>query len=354
MTKPAKARNPIARPRKAAAAHPAANGAEDGRERYRSIHEHLKHAIAHGRLQAGLVLRESAVARLFGTSRAPAKKALDMLHAQGLLHRFDGPGYLVARHDGAAAEPVHAALSADALGLDAHNGAHGALTDGERIYDALEASISLAIVFGHFRINESDAARAFGVSRGAVREALNRLRDLGLVERSQSAHWLCGPLTARAVRHDYELRILLEPAALLASAPALARGTLAAARDDIARAIAAPESFDADAAHRLEITLHERLLSDAPNHKLLSLVNRAHLPLTVNHAFYAAFHLRPEQATLVEHLRVLDLLLADHPEAASDALAAHLRAGQVRTLQRLKSLSVLPEPTLPDYLTRIA
>jgi DNA-binding GntR family transcriptional regulator len=326
----------------------------DSRLRYRVIHDRLKSAIALGNIAPGLVLLEGPVARLFGTSRVPVRKAFEMLHAGGLLHTFEGRGYLVARPDGGMPEPLRAPLSEETLGFDRPPEPLAIPSNSERIYDSLEAAISLAIVFGHFRIDESDAAEAFGVSRGTVREVLNRLRDRGLVEKSAYSHWLCGPLTARAVSQDYELRVLLEPAALLASAPSLSGELLQGALSEIERAIDDPDSVDAGTLHRLETTLHDTFLSRAPNSKLLAAIGHAHMPLIVNHAFYDAFQLHPEAGTLVEHRAVIEHLLRADVAAASEALASHLRNGQVRTRQRLKVLAVLPDPDLPGYMQRIA
>jgi DNA-binding GntR family transcriptional regulator len=78
------------------------------------------------------------------------------------------------------------------------------------------------------------------------------------------------------------------------------------------------------------------------------------MPLIVNHAFYDAFRLRPEAGTLSEHRTVIERLLEGDFLAASEALAEHLRHGQVRTRQRLKVLAVLPDPDLPAYMQRIA
>jgi DNA-binding GntR family transcriptional regulator len=77
------------------------------------------------------------------------------------------------------------------------------------------------------------------------------------------------------------------------------------------------------------------------------------MPLTVNHAFFNAFNLHPQLATLVEHRAVLWPLLDGNIDAAADALFDHLRAAQKRTMQRLKVLAVLPEPDLPAYMQRI-
>ncbi|MFM0381426.1 GntR family transcriptional regulator [Paraburkholderia strydomiana] len=326
----------------------------DNRLRYRVIHDRLKSAIALGNIAPGLVLLEGPVARIFGTSRVPVRKAFEMLHAGGLLLTFEGRGYLVANADGSAPEPLRAPISEDTLGFDRPSEPLDIPSNSERIYDSLEAAISLGIVFGHFRIDESNAAEVFGVSRGTVREALNRLRDRGLVEKSAYSHWLCGPLTARAVRQDYELRTLLEPAALLASAPSLSRDQLEAALRDVERAIEDPDSVDASTLYHLEVTLHDTFLSGAPNRKLLATISQAHMPLIVNHAFYDAFRLHPEMSTLTEHRTVIELLLRGEFAAASTALAVHLRHGETRTRQRLKVLAVLPDPDLPSYMQRIA
>jgi DNA-binding GntR family transcriptional regulator len=349
MTRRASARFPTP-----AGSVPAAASGAHPQPRYRLIHDQLKSAIALGRIAPGLVLLEGPVARIFGTSRVPVRKAFEMLHDGGVLHTFDGRGYLVAGPDGSAPLPLRAPLSEAALGFDQAPAPLDLPSNSERIYHALEAAVSIGIVFGHFRIDESDAARTFGVSRGTVREALSRLRDLGLVEKSAYSHWLCGPLTARAVTQDYELRSLLEPAALRASRPSLRPGALAEALAAIEQAIANPGAIDANALHRLESMLHVDCLAHAPNKKLLGMIARAHMPLTVNHAFYNAFHLYADAGTLAEHRTVLEHLVAGDGEAAVAALTAHLNTGQKRTLQRLKVLAVLPEPDLPGYMQRIA
>jgi DNA-binding GntR family transcriptional regulator len=324
------------------------------RLRYRLIHDQLKSAILRGRIAPGLVLLEGPVARIFGTSRVPVRKAFELLHEGGLLRTFEGRGYLVAGADGSEPQPLRVPLSEAALGFDETPAPLALPSTSERIYHDLEATVSIGIAFGHFRIDETEAAEAFGVSRGAVREALSRLRDLGLVEKSTYSHWMCGPLTARAVKHDYELRSLLEPAALAASAPLLSQAMLGVALAELERAIAEPDSVDSDALQRIENTLHIDCLQKAANRKLLETIGHAHMPLTVNHAFYKAFDLHPEPATLLEHRTVIRHLLDGDANAAADALRAHLQAGQTRTLQRLKVLAVLPEPDLPTFMHRLS
>jgi hypothetical protein len=50
---------------------------------------------------------------------------------------------------------------------------------------------------------------------------------------------------------------------------------------------------------------------------------------------------------------VIDQLLAREFEAAAASHSAHLRQESKRTLDRLKVMSVLPEPDVAPYLERI-
>ena len=73
------------------------SGDSERRLRYELIRQRLRQAIVEQRVVPGLVLLEGPVAKVFGTSRIPVRKAFELLHAEGLLSTFDGRGYLVAR-----------------------------------------------------------------------------------------------------------------------------------------------------------------------------------------------------------------------------------------------------------------
>lgn len=72
-------------------------------------------------------------------------------------------------------------------------------------------------VFGRHRINELELARHFGVGRTVARNVLLRMEGLGLVEKDERMRWAVTPLDDDRINHLYELRWLLEPAALQAS-----------------------------------------------------------------------------------------------------------------------------------------
>ena len=184
-------------------------------KRYGLAERVVRANIVSGRLRPGTVLLEGPIAELLQTSRAPVKKALQALEAERLIHLFDGRGYLVG--------PPHSRLEPQRvdlrqLGLDIPEDIEVALQSRgswERIYVAVESAIASCLVFGEYRMIESDIATHFHVSRTVVRDVLSRLQERGLVRKSQTSRWIAGPLTAQSMRDRFELRKVLEPMALV-------------------------------------------------------------------------------------------------------------------------------------------
>jgi DNA-binding GntR family transcriptional regulator len=133
---------------------------EDSRtpSRYATIRQVLRDAIVNGDVAEGLVLLEAPLAELFGTSRVPVRRALDLLHEEGLISRFNGRGYLV-NPDGTHVEPLRLALTHHQLGLDSSEELVDTRPLGERIYEEIGAALSTCIAFGHYRLDEPWCAR---------------------------------------------------------------------------------------------------------------------------------------------------------------------------------------------------
>jgi DNA-binding GntR family transcriptional regulator len=328
--------------------------AEESRtaSRYAMIRQVLRDAIVNGAAAHGLVLLEAPLAELFGTSRVPVRKALNLLHDDGLISRFDGRGYLV-NPDGGEIEPLRLTLSHKQFGLDSSEELVDTRPLSERIYQDMGAALSTCIAFGHYRLDEQAAAGHFGVSRAVVREALMRLRDRGLVEKEPYSQWLAGPLTAREVTEDYELRACLEPEALRQTAPGLARDHLEAMLVRVLAAQSNPQCSLAEIEH-IEEDLHQHCLAGLQNQKMATLIRQGQSPMIISRIFYSQLGVGPDDAMLAEHRLILELLLNGAFEAAALNLKEHLQHARQRMLQRLKVLSVLPEHEVPGYLTKLS
>src|SRR3984885_156591 len=143
------------------------------------------------------------------TSRAPVQAALRILEEEKLIRRFGGRGYLVGP-PGMSLEPVRRDLGK--RGLRIPNEIDAALQNRglwEVVYEEVESAVAACLIFGEFRIIESELGDHYGVSRTVVRDVLGRLHERGIIAKTSSSHWIVGPLTAESVRERFQVRRLL-------------------------------------------------------------------------------------------------------------------------------------------------
>lgn len=315
--------------------------------RYAAIEQRFAAAIASGALPPGLVVTEDPVAKLFGTSRTPVRTAFNELERRGLLERFDGRGFVVP----GAEEPRRLALTRAMLGLGEDDAAPKPITS-DRIARDFEAAVAQALPFGQYQVIEQAAADHYGVSRTVVRELLSRFQDRGLVSKDERSHWVVGPLTAQDIAHHFTIRAQLEPVALTESAPHIPPAELTAMFDRARTARPDGDSLPPETLERLETDVHVTLLARSANPHLLRMINQSQVALSVNQVFAETVGTRPFSVALAEHCIIYEFLSRGAWDAAADALREHLRLSALRTRKRLMSISVFPEPALPDYLRK--
>lgn len=318
---------------------------------YRYFADRIGAAIARGRLEPGLVLLEGPLANALATSRATIRKALARLNDAGEIRRFDGRGYVVPAPR-LGAEPIRRAIDENDLRVEEGTPPEKSPA-ADRIIDEVGAALRMAVAFGHYRVLEQPLADSFGVSRAVVREVLWRLRDRGIVEKGHHSPWLAGPLTARAVAEDYEIRILIEPHALKSSAPFLASREIRAMRERLDAVLVTPGRVDSETVGKVEEDLHLHCLEHYANQRAWTVLLHGQLPLLVNRLFARFIGIESDDPTFVEHEVVLERLAEGAFDAAAAAHTAHLKLASRRTMERLRVLSVIQEPELPDYLERI-
>lgn len=300
-----------------------------------------------GRFTPGLVLLEGPLADRMGTSRAPVRLALQTLLRQRRLTKFDGRG---AQVPGAA--PLRRPL--ETAGLVVPDAFHEAVRQGratwDRIFGEVERAISTALPFGRLRVRESRMAAHFGVSRTVTGDVLSRLHERGLVQQAARGAWVAGPLDADAMRELYQIRRLLEPAALTQAAASLDRTRLATMRDRLRMAEEAYPAVSPEALYGFEQDLHEGCVLAKPG-RLSAIIRQSQVPLVAtNHLFQTRLGVPVQEPFLLEHRLVVEHLLAGSPDAAAAALAAHLDSALAKGLARLKVLATLPAPELPTFL----
>jgi len=312
-----------------------------------SIYAVLRAHIEEGRFPSGLVIGEVAVARAFRASRAPANVALRRLREEGLLSAHDGRGFVVG--DG---EPVRISLEDAGLVLPEPGEGGAARNRRTRIYPEVEHAVAACLVYGRFLLNESALAEHYGVSRTVAHEVLTRLERSGLISQDTNQRWYAGPLTTDGIRHHFEMRRILEPAALKQAFPHLTPAELKRRRGRLD--LFESGTVQPTLVESLESDLHFDTLAPCPNPLVLDTVRRSQLPLLATHS---SFHHRQDPQEIVtmvkEHRAVFSALLANDVDKAAVALERHLMRSVVPTTELQRHLADLPAELARPYLVRV-
>jgi DNA-binding GntR family transcriptional regulator len=315
-------------------------------KRYELISGVLRINIVSGRLPGGYVLLEGPIADLMQSSRAPVQMALRILEDENLISRFDGRGFVVGAL-GLHSVPIRGDISD--LDLQISGEVDEALQSRgmwELVYDQVEEAIASSLIFGEFRIIETELGEQLGVSRTVVRDVLSRLNERGLIRKNQSSHWIAGPLTAQSVRERFAIRSILEPAALKLAAPHIDYVEVGR----LARKSENPVDEEED----FESALMETCIAKARNVELISVIRSIQLPLNAANRALTRLGLPRDRFAADEYRSLFGLIERRLIDPAADYLENHLKLMSQKSLARLKIVAVISEAEhqLP-YLTKI-
>ncbi|MEP9352138.1 GntR family transcriptional regulator [Xanthobacter sp. KR7-65] len=288
--------------------------------------------IASGALAPGQRLLESHVAERFGISRAPARQALARLERAGLLRRAEGHGFEVV----SLAGPVPGLAVIEAVPPGDAPIQLAPESTWQRIYADVEQEVVSRTALGAFRVVENHLAAYYGVSRTVAREVLSRLNQRGIVRKDARLHWYAPALTPAYVAELFEMRAILEPAALRLAAPRLSPQSIAALRANLLDATARPEAVDAARLGALESELHVSLLGQCGNATLMEALATCQTLLVALTFLYSRTPQNHGREPFIgEHLDVAERLASGAVDAAADALRDHLRGSFGRAVERL-------------------
>ncbi|MDH2352220.1 GntR family transcriptional regulator [Bradyrhizobium sp. SSUT112] len=187
------------------------------------------------------------------------------------------------------------------------------------------------------RVSESELMRRYGLSRTRLLKVLTKIADEGWIERLPGNGWAFGPLlTSREnYQQGYQLRIALEPQALLLPSFKIDRTDFAAAREK--------QQWLLDGgykrASRAEIfaannDFHEMLMACGGNPFFLDAVKRVNrLRRLVEYHITVDRSRLPQQCR--EHLNILDLLENGLRQEAADFLRVHISGAGLIKIPRV-------------------
>ena len=300
---------------------------------YARVTEVLRNAIHGGLIPPGTILLEGHVADILSVTRTPVRQALRELEAQGVVSRFDGRGFLAGPAD---VEPCRITLTASMLGLGDIPTPVRKTPGWETIYDQVERDVVHLSVFDQYRINELELARHFNVGRIVARDVLLRMESLGLVEKDERLRWVITPLDEKRISYLYELRWLLEPAALRAAMNVAQPAATASMMANLQRAIKAYPKVTRSELDHLENDLHITYLSHCPNYALLQSLQRTRCILTLSkHVMGATTPMPKSDPFMGEHLDILQSIFDGNSAKAESALRQHLEGSCIKVIQRV-------------------
>lgn len=143
------------------------------------------------------------------------------------------------------------------------------LTD--MVIDTIQKAIINKALAPGAPVSEASLAAALGVSKTPVREALLRLRHIGLVAPAERGMRVVSP-SPELIRYAYELRAGVERSASLLSGERASESDLKGIESAARRSVASAEAFDADGFRACDIEFHTLIAQSTRNPLLLSAV----------------------------------------------------------------------------------
>lgn len=287
-----------------------AAGAESAASRLQTeLAGRILHLLKEQGAGAGHHLVEQDLCRQFGVSRTPIRGALKLLAAQGALQARTHRGYVLRNAVKAApeVEPVN-------------------LQDEED----KELFIAIAEARNTGRLpadcTQQELVRLFGAKLPTVGRVMRHLSELGLVERKRGHGWsfVASINSASAQAESYAFRQILEPAELMQPGFELDREWARACRARHMvfkrkpwRKTLAVEFFEMNA------DFHEQLARCSGNRYVLDAIQRQNQVRSfLNYQW--AYGVERVQASIEEHLGILDALESGQNRRAAELMRAHI------------------------------
>jgi DNA-binding GntR family transcriptional regulator len=197
-----------------------------------------------------------------------------------------------------------------------------------------------AIVAGKFkpgdRLNESQLAREYGVSRIPVREALVQLHEQGLVMNHPRRGMFVNMLSEEDSQRINGLRIILESEAIKLCRVRLTSACEKRLREIVVRMESQQSGSEIDAA-ALDLEFHRVIWANCGNSYLERMLNSL-VPVQFSHQALEYIQHEDFRWPLAHHRRLLDVVTGASSETPEEAMVAHLRLRYVNP-ERFSSLA---------------
>jgi GntR family transcriptional regulator, rspAB operon transcriptional repressor len=201
----------------------------------------------------------------------------------------------------------------------------------EDVYRQIRTAIVKRTLAPGERVTESALAKLLGVSKTPVREALVRLREVGLVRPDGRRGVRVVDLSTGVLDDAYEIREALELAGIERATAAADAVRIAPVEAAANSAMEAAEDGDAESFARWDATFHLELAGLSGNEQLVKLL-RDTLDLIAAIRQGSASQREASPACAVAHLEIIEALHAHDATESARRLRRHIREGRERSM----------------------
>ncbi len=192
------------------------------------------------------------------------------------------------------------------------------------VYDAIRQSIMSKALAPGSRVSENGLARQLGVSKTPVREAMLKLRQIGVIESDGLRGGLVVRPSRTKIRQAYEIREALEVFAVRTVTARVTGTDLERICEVAALSLDCARSGDQAGFRAHDFTFHRAIADAAANPRLAEMIDDVFtLIVTLRQRDY------PTVAASVEcgvaHIRIADAITQRDAEAAEAAAREHIR-----------------------------
>jgi DNA-binding GntR family transcriptional regulator len=183
------------------------------------------------------------------------------------------------------------------------------------------------------RLSDDELAKEFGVSRTPMREALQRLSQVGLVQVNSRRGFSIPTFSREDVDELYDLRTGLELYATRRAAPLVTAAEIATQRQrqEAAAALEGADPYGFEAFYRADLLLHDLVQRRGGNRRSMHILADVMAQLSIISCRTAQMPQRRLDA-IAEHSRILDAFAQRDPDAAVAAMEAHIQGVKQRAL----------------------
>ncbi len=258
-------------------------------------------------MSAGQPLREEALAKRLGVSRTSVRAALRILGEQKIVEARQHRGYVLRRDAKAIEAGIELPASSD-----------------ERLYLQIARDYLSGVL--PESTTETELMRRYDVSRHLVLATLSLLSEEGIIHRGMGREWRFRDVLkySRGREESYELRMMVEPSALLLPTFRIVRPELEEMRKLQMKLLGAVE---AGCSHRevfhTDASFHELLAKFSGNGFVLAAIrqqNRLRRLLE----YQSNLNSKRVRTWCLEHISVIDALLEGDLQLAVRFLTEHL------------------------------